>query len=320
MRRTHLVTMSLTVAALVVVLTVPSAAAGPLRPVDETVSVQDLAINAQLEGLGANVRLYSIEYVTAPGTDHYGGTIFARNVGNRKAGAHFVPYDPNRRGDRFITYAVDGIDLFATGGAAPADLEAAIDSAMATWNGVQCAAIPIVKVPNYGYDLGYVQWLLGFGGVPGWLADVTHAGWLPAAYFDAIAPGGSTYILGVTHTFIWTEGGVPTDIDGNGRSDVAFREIYYNNAFAWSVDGPAWNDPTVDVETIALHETGHGLSQGHFGKMFVDAGDKEPPYALDHLHFAPRAVMNAVYWDTQRELLGTDVGGHCAVWGSWPQR
>jgi len=47
------------------------------------------------------------------------------------------------------------------------------------------------------------------------------------------------------------------------------------------------------------------LSQAHFGKVFIDPSE----YSIDHLHFAPRAVMNAVYWDTLRELQGSDVAG-----------
>jgi hypothetical protein len=86
---------------------------------------------------------------------------------------------------------------------------------------------------------------------------------------------------------------------------VAWREIYYNDAFLWR-DGA-----TYDVETIALHEAGHGLSQAHFGKAFADAGKGK-------LHFAPRAVMNAAYSGVQTEIDGTDKGGHCSIWGNWP--
>ncbi len=112
---------------------------------------------------------------------------------------------------------------------------------MSTWNG-HPANIPITKTDLGVLDLGYVQYLLGFGGLAGWGADITHAGWLPGAFFDLVETGGSSYILGVTFTFIWTGAGGPTDIDRNGKADVAFREIYYNDAFLWSVSGPAWYD------------------------------------------------------------------------------
>jgi hypothetical protein len=36
------------------------------------------------------------------------------------------------------------------------------------------------------------------------------------------------------------------------------------------------------------------------------------------LHFAPRAVMNAAYSGIQTEIDGSDKGGHCSNWASWP--
>jgi hypothetical protein len=99
--------------------------------------------------------------------------------------------------------------------------------------------------------------------------------------------------------------GAPTDIDNNGKLDVAFREILYNDAFTWNVNG------NIDIETVALHESGHGLSQGHFGKAFRTESNGK-------IHFAPLAVMNAAYSGVQQGLAGTDNGGHCSIWGSWP--
>jgi hypothetical protein len=62
---------------------------------------------------------------------------------------------------------------------------------------------------------------------------------------------------------------------------------------------------------VALHESGHGLSQGHFGKAFgTDANGK--------IHFSPLAVMNAAYSGVQQDLKGSDNAGHCSVWASWP--
>jgi hypothetical protein len=98
------------------------------------------------------------------------------------------------------------------------------------------------------------------------------------------------------------------DLDGDGKLDATFREIFYNDTFEWGID--VGTDP-FDVETVALHEAGHGLSQGHFGKIFVtDANDK--------LHFAPFAVMNAAISRQAQELEGTDNGGHCSIWAHWP--
>ena len=123
--------------------------------------------------------------------------------------------------------------------------------------------------------------------------------------------GGSQFILAITFPFIFTDdAGNPTDIDRNGEFDTAFNEIYFNDAFPWGIDVSTF---PFDVETVALHESGHGLSQAHFGKIFrTDANGL--------LHFAPFAVMNAAISRQEHELTGTDLAGHCSLWGSWPHR
>ena len=192
------------------------------------------------------------------------------------------------------------------------DTQNAIGRAMTTWNSVSCAYIPLSNLPDQDKDWGYVQYLLDMGGVAGWLADYTLAGWLPGEFFDLVdGPGASDYILGVTFTFIWVDGstGTPTDIDKNHKLDVAFRETYFNNKFPWGID----TSFPIDVESVVLHEAGHGLSLGHFGKLFrTDANGK--------FHFAPLAVMNAGYTGVQQVLSRTDNGGYCSIWASWPKR
>src|SRR5690606_30507576 len=96
------------------------------------------------------------------------------------------------------------------------------------------------------------------------------------------------------------------DTNNDGRTDAAWREIYYNDAFLWR-DGS-----TDAVDTIALHEAGHGLSHAHFGQASVTNANGK-------LHPAPRAVMNAAYSGVQTNISGTDNGGHCSNWGSWPE-
>ena len=151
-----------------------------------------------------------------------------------------------------------------------------------------------------------MQAILGFGGIFAFFADITHGGFLAGPFFDALAPDGSGFILGVTFTFGFVDiAGNFTDIDNNGKLDTAFREIYYNDNFPWAING------NFDVETVALHEAGHGLSQAHFGEAFRTVSNGK-------LHFDPRAVMNAAYSGVQQSLAGTDNGGHCSIWGSWP--
>jgi hypothetical protein len=276
------------------------------RSTEDSIRAMMADINAQLEGMGENVRLAVVDYHTSADSGRVGQTVYA-NDRNKQMDSHWVPGDPDRFGSTHIFWAVDQIDGSTSSGLTQVDTDNAIERAMDTWNSVRCSTIPLTRVDDFGLDLGYVQWLLGLGGVPGWLADITQAGFLPGAFFDAIEPDGSTFILGVTYTFIWLEyqGGPPTDMDNNGKLDVAFREMYYNDAFPWAIDA------SPDVETVVLHETGHGLSQDHFGKIFRTKKNEK-------LHFAPRAVMNAAYSGVQQELKGTDVGGHCSIWGSWP--
>jgi hypothetical protein len=186
---------------------------------------------------------------------------------------------------------VDGLTQAQTNGA--------IGRAMSTWDNVTCSNIPIDAIGNPGTDIGIVEFLNGLGGAPFIFADLTHAGWLPAGI---LAPN----VIAVTFTFIWTdEAGNPTDIDSNGKADTAFAEILYNDLFTWQING------NTDVETVALHEAGHGLSQDHFGKAFVTSSNGK-------LHFAPLAVMNAGYTGIQHTINQADLAGHCSIWAQWP--
>jgi len=267
------------------------------------------AINAALAADGADYRAAMAEYLdTTVGGEDQANTVIAKDVGNKQLSTDFVPNDTRRAwsapfGGPFddITYAIDttGDAVPVFGGLTGAQTDAAIVRAMNSWDALTCSHLPIVRNPDFGLDIGVVAFLNGLGGSPFVFADVQHAGWR-----DINFAGG---ILGVTFTFIFVDGGGnPTDVDGDGRIDTAFREIYYDPSFSWADDGVT----NVDVETVALHEAGHGLSQAHFGFVFIDEnGD---------LKFAPKAVMNAVYVDPQRTLLGTDDAGHCSLWADWP--
>lgn len=251
------------------------------------------------------VELYMAEIYTDPSTDELGRTVFFSDRGNGQLAHDFVPGDPRRRaGATNITYHIDQTRPSADVPAASS--EAAIIRAMATWDAETCSSLGLTKVPFAGFQTGFVASLFGFGGTPDYIADVNHAGWLPGAFFDLLAPDGGDFILGVTFTLIYIDAdGNPTDIDNNGKIDVAFREIYYNDNFTWAIGS------TFDIETVALHEAGHGLSQAHFGEAFRTE-------ANGMIHFAPRAVMNAAYSGVQTELTGTDHSGHCSNWGQWP--
>ena len=277
--------------------TQPSPAAQSLST-GEQIRALMTQVNNQLAASGAGYQIDRAEYITPNDSGEVGQTVFFNNRGNRQLGAHFVPGDPRRGGGTNITYTVDqtegAVDSLTT-----AQTTAAIDRAMATWDGANCSTIPIDGVANPGGDIGVVEFLNGLGGNPNVFADITHAGWLPGGI---LAPN----VIAVTFTFVFINPDTsPTDIDNNNKADVAFREILYNDAFVWNINA------NIDVETVALHESGHGLSQAHFGKLFQTTENGK-------FHFAPRAVMNAGYTGVQQALAGTDNSGHCSIWGSWP--
>lgn len=259
---------------------------------DAIVSVGDAA-NVQLEAANADYRVAYAEWL---GEDAVGNIVFFNNRGNKQLSADFVPGDPRRGGRTNITYIVDQTEG-SVDGLTTAQTTAAIDRAMASWDAIQCSVIPVEGLAPIATDIGIIEFTRGLGGSPAVFADIAHAGWLPAG----ILPSN---VLGVTFTFIWVGGNGPTDIDGNGLRDVAFREILYNDSFVWKINA------RYDVETVALHEAGHGLSQGHFGKAFLTGNGK--------IHFAPRAVMNAAYSGVQQSIGETDNAGHCSNWASWP--
>ena len=273
--------------------------------------------NAVFAARGLKYRVDHAEWVTRGSADEAGEVVFAFDRGNKQLDFQFVPNDPRRGEGTEITYLVDQSDG-ATHTGTPltnAQTEAAIDRAMNTWETTTtCSNFPILKVADNGADPDVMDGIVfndpNLAGTP--FADVTHAGWYPAEFFDALAPNGGGFILGVTFTFFFSDDGInPTDINHDGKGDAAFRETYYNDAFQWGIDTD--NSSATDVETVALHESGHGLSQAHFGKIFGTIANLR-------LHVAPQAVMNAIITIQKHSLLGSDNAGHCSIWGNWPHQ
>lgn len=266
--------------------------------------------NDLLAAAGSEYQIAYVEFITNRPDFAGANEIIAKNLGNKRLALHFIPNDPRRAGaldddPNTIDVVIDQADAVATGGLSGAETTAAIAAAMTTWDAETCSEFgTLLAAPPEAFDFGLVQSILEFGGGDV-VSDIMHAGWLPGAFFDALAPpDGSSFILGATFTLIFLDG----DLDMDGQPDLAAREIYYNNAFRWGTSG---GPGLVDVETIALHEAGHALSQGHFGQILYNRPSGQ-------YIFAPRAVMNAVYSGPNRDLDGTDQAGHCGLWSSWP--
>lgn len=285
----------------------PSLAVGPSEAAAGIMADMDAA-NLSLTAAGADYRVAMAEYVVNSGSDEAGQTLIQKDVGNKQLSADFVPRDARRSwsgpaGDSDdISYAIDRTsDAVPTGGVlSAAAADAAIVAAMNSWDAETCSDLSLVRNPDFGIDVGIVAFQASGGaiGSPFVFADVQHAG-----FRDLNFAGG---VLGVTFTFIFVNGGVPTDIDNNGKADVAFREIYYDPSWVWRTGSG------IDVESIALHEAGHGLSQAHFGNIVIRNNGQ--------FDANPRAVMNAFYSGPFATLTGNDRGGHCSNWARWPNR
>ena len=285
-----------------------------LTPARETAAPVNLidALNASLAGQDMRLAVARVETITMAGAENEVGRTLYASDRQLRLPYRWVPGDVRRLADgENITYLVDQSDGTATPGLPNALTEAAIDRAMETWDGVPCSSLQVLKRSDTGEDPDIIDFMLGMG-APGnpFLADIVNAGFAPAAFFEALAPGGSSYIIAVTFTLIFVDDeGYPTDINQDHYLDTALKEVYYNNRFPWSVTGAGG----VDVETIALHENGHSFELGHFGNIFVTESNSK-------LHVAPRAVMNAVYLGPMRELATSDQGAFCSLFGSWPNR
>lgn len=276
---------------------------------DSIKSLED--INDALGASGKDIRLSHAETVTLGdgGATEAGQTIYA-NDRQKRLSSQWVPGDERRNADgNNLTYLVDQTWLPANFGTRnEIDGEPAIDASFDTWNNIKKnAKLDIIKVP----DTGEQPSVFFLGGDP-FLADISEIGFMPAILFELVlGPGSSENVLGVTFTFVFVdENGDPTDINNDGYADTAYKEVWYNDGFQWTNSGNSGE--AVDIETVALHENGHALGFGHFGKISVtDSNNK--------LHVSPRAVMNAIILGTQRDLLGTDKASYNSIYGNWPK-
>lgn len=285
-------------------------------------------VNDALSESGRQLRLARLEWVSAASrtrgsvAEVENHVVFADDR-RLRLGSRWVPGDPRREGRNTLAHMVDGTFAWANSfgpvGSSAVYGEPAIDASFETWNGVTCSGLDAAKVVDDGSQ--FPSLVLG-GDVTD--LDVGTVGFLPGFIFDLILADPddpddmpSEYVLGVTFTFVWGSvvGGefVPSDIDGNGLLDTAFKEVWYNDAFLWSI-GPGG----IDIETVALHENGHVFELGHFGKIHATFNQGKGNTKPGKLHVSPRAVMNAVILGILQEPLGTDDAAFCGNFGAWP--
>ena len=301
-------------------------------------------MNVRLAAAGSKLRVGKAELrYLAKAYDARSPTEIIANDRTHTFPTEWVPGDPRRDGRIGLTYVVDPqLQTFLTGLGFPvpvvevagtdfrlssqAELDGYIEEAMQAWRDRRCSDAPIVRVAvPAGTDPDLLDEF--FLGLPApsptyvQLADIVQAGWQPAEFFEAIRPGGSDAILGITFTFVFVDDqGTPdpsddveTDINRDREFDTALVEIYYNPVFIYTNRGaPGF----VDFFSVLAHETGHGLGLAHFGKVFITKKDNADGFQLSDIKFAPKALMNAVYVTGRDEIRGTDNGSFCQIWAS----
>ena len=296
---------------------------------DENVAYSPLLaqINTGLATSRANIRVAAAELrIAADGWDGVTSTILVANDRQRSLGAEWVKGDPRREGRLGVTYAFGSNTAIAPttrdpNGSnvrlvSPAEQAAYIDEAMGAWRALTCSSKPITKVAvPAGTDPDLFDELVN-GQAPSanyaTPADIVQSGWQTAAWFRTLFKGtGGNNVIGVTIPFAFIDdAGNFTDIDRDGKVDLALIEIFYNARFFWGNGAPN----VVDFYSILTHESGHGLGLGHFGKVFVTKKDAADGISISDVKYAPYAMMNAVYVTGRNEIAGTDNSQFCSIW------
>ena len=292
-------------------------------PTSSDVGAYMTATNARLQATGAAYSIQRAEILfssTSAEARSAANVVYASDRA-RLQSLRWVPGDARRGGRTTITYAqfLPGTYAIAKAGGMVSG-EAAVDAAAAAWNAVTCSrvrlqrvALPAGVMPSARIAFG------GYRNVPG-AVDVGVIGWVPAQIFAAIfGPTVGPSVVGVTFTYAFTTkpGGTEyTDVDRDGKGDVAFTEVWFQNApprMSWTTQAStAFGTTGYDAQTLALHELGHSLGLDHFGRLFENGRGE--------MQGAPFAVMNASAIASQRTPAGSDASALCSSYAGWPAR
>eukprot|EP01083_Nonionella_stella_P023248 64297_1 len=240
----------------------------------------------------------------------WGTEYFDRNEKTHET-ADWVPNDPRRHVENGFDFFVHIDDTQLPSNLNKTQVITAISNAVDTWDNVACSQNKfnlLISNEYNGEDIGYTEYKLS-GGQRGSnikIVDIVFGGFLPPYFFNYPNYTLNTTIGAVTLLFNSNH-----EILYENEGEIAFAEIYFNNYFSWDVLEESV--PNVyDIETVALHELGHALSQSHF----------RPPAGkgIGSMKTRQDSAMAPVYSGVNHDLHGIDIGGHCAQWASWRSR
>ncbi|MDH3295302.1 MAG: hypothetical protein OER95_13360 [Acidimicrobiia bacterium] len=258
--------------------------------------------------------------------------IVSQDVGNQAFPYQWVENDPRRHPADGLTlhYRIDLTEL--PPGISAADTEAAIESAVATFDREACNRnMRLVRVAgNPNVDLGWVKGqVLGSGGPEAPAADITFAGWvdddfwIASGFPDAFGlampvlfhADGSSWIWGLD---AFDPDQPATDINNDRKRDLFATEIYFRRNANYIIDDDDLGNTLfyIDLETIILHELGHALGMDHFGQTSVIL-DENGELVDVIVNEASANVMNTNNYFVRRELRGSDRASFCGLYANW---
>lgn len=256
--------------------------------------------------------------------------VTVHDVGNAALSVQYVHGDVRRHAQdgSQLYYRIDLTEL--PPGFTAEETETAIESAVATFNDVSCSDLELVRVgaDEPPTDLGLTEHLLGFGGSADPATDITFAGWVPPEFFAALGdPGANGQMVPVvfdadeTSLVVGYEALTApeqfSDVDHDRNADLFATELYFNAAATFTTDADAGNSLfVIDLESVALHELGHALGIGHFGRTQIVL-DENGDFVDVSVNPNSSPMMNTNNYLTNREVSGSDRAWFCNIYANW---